>query len=65
MKIIKLQSCDGIIFEINEDIVSMCTTIKNILKGKNSFKNSLGGEFLFNGLLFFKKLILLKIKKEH
>ena len=44
-RIIKLQSCDKDLYEISNDIVNMCNTIKNLLKGpgKRTFRNVLGG----------------------
>jgi len=49
VKIVKLQSCDGAIFEVDSDVVSMCATVKNMLKGKSAFRNSLGGQFSIDG----------------
>jgi len=49
MKEIKLQSADNEIFVVEDDVVSMCATIKNLLKGKSAFKNSLGGQFSLEG----------------
>ncbi len=51
MKVIKLQSCDGELFEVDQEIVSMCTTVKNMLRGKSAFRNSLGGQFSIDGIL--------------
>jgi hypothetical protein len=44
-RIIKLQSCEKKLFEIDRDIVNMCNTVKQIIKGsgKRSFRNILGG----------------------
>eukprot|EP00029_Vermamoeba_vermiformis_P007982 TRINITY_DN3607_c0_g1_i1.p1 TRINITY_DN3607_c0_g1~~TRINITY_DN3607_c0_g1_i1.p1 ORF type:complete len:429 (+),score=66.03 TRINITY_DN3607_c0_g1_i1:119-1405(+) len=46
-QIVKIQSCEGAHFEISEEIVNMCTTVKNLLRGsgKRAFKNALGGQF--------------------
>eukprot|EP01114_Cavostelium_apophysatum_P007376 TRINITY_DN19464_c0_g1_i1.p1 TRINITY_DN19464_c0_g1~~TRINITY_DN19464_c0_g1_i1.p1 ORF type:complete len:410 (-),score=100.99 TRINITY_DN19464_c0_g1_i1:159-1388(-) len=44
-----LQSCDGELYEIDNDVVSMCATVKNMLKGKSAFRNSLGGQFSIDG----------------
>lgn len=49
VKVVKLQSCDGSIFEVDSDVVSMCATVKNMLKGKSAFRNSLGGQFSIDG----------------
>jgi len=49
MKVIKLQSCDGELFEVDQEIVAMCTTVKNMLRGKSAFRNSLGGQFSIDG----------------
>ena len=49
LKVAKLQSCEGDVVEIESDIVDMCATIKNMLKGKLAFKNSLGGQFTIEG----------------
>jgi hypothetical protein len=51
VKIIKLQSCDGELYEVDPEIVSMCTTVKNMLRGKSAFRNSLGGQFSIDGAL--------------
>lgn len=48
-KKICLQSCDGELYEIDNDVVSMCATVKNMLKGKSAFRNSLGGQFSIDG----------------
>jgi len=48
-KVVKLQSCDGDLFEVDGDVVSMCATVKNMLKGKSAFRNSLGGQFSIDG----------------
>jgi hypothetical protein len=50
MKIVKLQSSDGELFEIDNETVSMCTTVKNMLRGKSAFRNSLGGQFSIDGM---------------
>lgn len=44
-RIIKLQSCEKALFEIDSDTVNMCNTVKQMLKGngKRSFRNVLGG----------------------
>jgi len=46
-RVIKLQSCERDLFEIGQDIVNLCNTVKNLLKGpgKRSFRNVLGGSF--------------------
>jgi len=44
-----LQSCDGETFEVDNDVVSMCATVKNMLRGKSAFRNSLGGQFSIDG----------------
>jgi len=49
MKRVKLQSNDGDTFEIEPDMISMCTTVKNMLRGKTAFRNSLGGQFSIDG----------------
>lgn len=49
VKVVKLQSCDGEIFEVDNDVVSMCATVKNMLRGKTAFRNSLGGQFSIDG----------------
>lgn len=49
VKTVKLQSCDGAVFEVDSDVVSMCATVKNMLKGKSAFRNSLGGQFSIDG----------------
>lgn len=48
-KVVKLQSCDGVSIEVDEDVVSMCSTVKNMLRGKTCFRNSLGGQFSIDG----------------
>lgn len=48
-KVVKLQSCDGEIFLIDDATVTMCSTVKNMLKGKSAFRNSLGGQFSIDG----------------
>jgi len=48
-KTVKLQSCDGVLFEVDGDVVSMCATVKNMLRGKSAFRNSLGGQFSIDG----------------
>jgi len=49
VKVVKLQSSDGDLFEIEDPVVAMCATVKNMLKGKTAFKNSLGGQFSIEG----------------
>jgi len=49
VKLVKLQSCDGALFEVDADVVSMCATVKNMLRGKSAFRNSLGGQFSIDG----------------
>lgn len=46
---IKLQSCDFEQFLVDDDVISMCATVKNMLKGKSAFRNSLGGQFSIDG----------------
>lgn len=48
-KAIKLVSCDGEIFCIEPEIANLCATVKNMLKGKSAFRNSLGGQFSIEG----------------
>eukprot|EP01126_Amoeba_proteus_P022262 TRINITY_DN22543_c0_g1_i1.p1 TRINITY_DN22543_c0_g1~~TRINITY_DN22543_c0_g1_i1.p1 ORF type:complete len:144 (-),score=31.79 TRINITY_DN22543_c0_g1_i1:364-738(-) len=45
--IICLQSCEGDLFEIDNEIVNLCNTVKNLLngQGKRTFRNVLGGCF--------------------
>jgi len=45
----RLQSCDGEIFDVSDEVVEMCATVKNMLKGKSAFRNSLGGQFSIDG----------------
>eukprot|EP01119_Soliformovum_irregulare_P025730 TRINITY_DN9609_c0_g1_i2.p1 TRINITY_DN9609_c0_g1~~TRINITY_DN9609_c0_g1_i2.p1 ORF type:complete len:353 (-),score=95.78 TRINITY_DN9609_c0_g1_i2:122-1180(-) len=55
LKSVKLQSVEGDIFPVDADIVNMCATVKNMLKGKTVFRNSLGGQFSINGSLVMLK----------
>jgi len=48
-KLIKLQSCDGELYPVDQGTVALCTTIKNMLRGKSAFRNSLGGQFSIDG----------------
>lgn len=48
-KIVKLHTQDGDLYEIEDQIVNVCTTVKNMLKGKTAFRNSLGGQFSIEG----------------
>jgi len=48
-KVVKLQSCDGKQFTVDTDIISMCATVKNMLRGKSVFRNALGGQFSIDG----------------
>eukprot|EP01103_Thecamoeba_quadrilineata_P003293 TRINITY_DN13084_c0_g1_i1.p1 TRINITY_DN13084_c0_g1~~TRINITY_DN13084_c0_g1_i1.p1 ORF type:complete len:320 (+),score=56.72 TRINITY_DN13084_c0_g1_i1:1-960(+) len=50
MKPVNLQSCEGDLFPLSLETTSMCTTIKNMLKGgRRTFSNALGGQFCIEG----------------
>eukprot|EP01117_Protostelium_nocturnum_P014153 TRINITY_DN5352_c0_g1_i1.p1 TRINITY_DN5352_c0_g1~~TRINITY_DN5352_c0_g1_i1.p1 ORF type:complete len:360 (+),score=142.98 TRINITY_DN5352_c0_g1_i1:200-1279(+) len=48
-KKIILSSCDEKDFELDDKVLSFCSTIKNMAKGRDVFKNSLGGQFTVEG----------------
>jgi len=57
-RIVRLQSCEKTLFEIDVEVVNMCNTVKNLLKGsgKRSFRNVLGGSFTIeDGSVILKK----------
>jgi len=55
VQVVKLTSCDGETFIIDEIIIEMCATVKNMLRGKSAFRNSLGGQFSIEGSLVILK----------
>ncbi|PRP73556.1 hypothetical protein PROFUN_02565 [Planoprotostelium fungivorum] len=48
-KTVKLQSWDQQQFLVDHEVLSMCATVKNLLRGRTAFRNSLGGQFCVDG----------------
>lgn len=44
-KVVKLYSCDGRVYVLENEVLEMCATLRSIIRGKTSFKNGLGGLF--------------------
>ena len=54
-KAVYLLSKEGDLFELSQTVIQMCSTVMNMLSGRTSFKNSLGGEFAVQGSLVVLK----------
>eukprot|EP01116_Phalansterium_solitarium_P015142 TRINITY_DN332_c0_g2_i1.p1 TRINITY_DN332_c0_g2~~TRINITY_DN332_c0_g2_i1.p1 ORF type:complete len:443 (-),score=97.40 TRINITY_DN332_c0_g2_i1:19-1347(-) len=44
-----LQSSENDLLELDEDALQCCSTVRNMLRGRTTFLNSLGGQFSFDG----------------
>lgn len=44
-KLVRLYSCDGKVFVVENEVLEMCATLRSIIRGKTAFKNGLGGLF--------------------
>jgi hypothetical protein len=51
-KPVRFASNEGELFSVDDETLSLCSTVKNMLKGKSTFRNSLGGQFSVEGGLF-------------